>query len=254
VYVKKADVFVPMILKAVEKKRVKDKRILEAAKILREWDRYATIDQAGPCIFYDTMGYLTDLVLMDDFDKKDYKELVKDHAGMAVMMMIIRNDDEFFDDKNTKNRKENRNDILVRALEEAVWWLSGVLGDDMEKWRWGDLHTIKWYHPMGFLALKEMSIGPFPHPGGNSTVRAAASMGFGDRKYMCMGGPVLRHIIDFGDPDNALVVIDGGQSGQWLSPHYRDMTSLWYNSEYMIAEKRPEEVIANAESVLTLKP
>ncbi len=254
VYVKQADVFVPLIVKAVEKKGVTDKRLLKAARILGEWNREATIDSPGPCIFYDTMRHLTDQVLKDDFKKKDYNNLVKSHVGHTVQMWIIRGNDEFFDNKKTPNKEENVNDILVGALEEAVKWLTSVLGKDMEKWQWGQIHTIKWYHPMGFKPLKEMSIGPFPHPGGDSTVRNAGSMGFGTRRYMCMGGPVLRHIIDFGDPDKALVVIDGGQSGQWLSPHYRDGHSLWYNSEYMIAEKRPEKIIRKAESVLTLMP
>ena len=69
-----------------------------------------------------------------------------------------------------------------------------------------------------------------------------------------MIGPCLRHIIDMEDPDRALIIIDGSQSGQWLSPHYRDMHTLWYNSEYMVAEKRPEKVRAAAESELTLRP
>jgi len=254
VYVKKADVFVPMILDAVEAKVTPNDRVALAAKVLSEWDRYATIDSAGAAIFYDTMSHLTDNVVKDDFKKKDYNDLVKGHVGHTVEMMFINGDDEFMDDKRTRGKVEDADDMLVKSLADAVKWLSKTLGKDVENWRWGDLHTIKWYHPMGFGPLKEMSVGPFPHPGGDSTVRNAGSMGFGKRKYMCMGGPVMRHVIDMGDVDNAQLVIDGSQSGQWLSPHYRDLHSLWYNSEYMTAEKRPTKVIEEAESTLILTP
>jgi len=254
VYVKQADYFVPLILKAVEKSGVTDRRVLEAAGILKRWNREATIDQAGPAIYYDTMSHLTDNVLKDEFKKEDYNELVKGAAGHAVQQWVLAGESEFFDNKDTKNKVEDVNDVLAASLADAVKWITGVLGKDMQKWKWGDLHTIKWYHPMGFGPLKEMSIGPYPHPGGNDTVRNAGSMGFGDRKYMCMGGPVMRHVIDMGDPDNALLAIDGSQSGIWLSPHYRDMHTLWYNSDYMRAEKRPAIIEKEAESILVLKP
>jgi len=254
VYVKQAEVYVPLILKAVEEAGVTDPRVFEAAKILSEWNYEASIDSPGPAIFYDTMSHLTDRVLKDDFDKKDYDEFIRGHVSHTVQMWIIKGDSEFFDDKTTKNEVEDINDVLAGALEDAVKWLTKTLGKDMETWQWGHLHTIKWYHPMGFKPLKEMSIGPFPHPGGNNTVRNAGSIGLGKNRYMCLGGPVLRHVMDMGDPDHALVVIDGSQSGQWLSPHYRDQHTLWYNSQYMTAEMRPEKIIEAAESVLTLLP
>jgi penicillin G amidase len=255
VYVKQADVFVPMIVLAVENKNVTDMRTLKAAKILKEWNREATIDSAGAAIFYDTISNFTDNVLKDDFDKKDYAKLVKYPAGHAVSNWLINGNEEFMDNKKTRGKVEDKDDIFVESLEDAVKWLSKELGPDMEKWQWGQLHTLKWYHPMGFGPLKEMSIGPFPHPGGNNTVRNASSVGIpGGNKYMCMGGPVLRHVMDMGDPDNAQVVIDGSQSGQWLSPHYNDMHTLFYNSQYMTAEKRPAKIIEAAESVLTLTP
>jgi len=254
VYVKQADVFLPLIFQAVEKKKVKDKRILEAVKILKEWNRYATIDSPAPSIFYETIDHLVDRVLSDDFKGKIYKDWIEPNVYHTVRMWIIKGESEFFDDRRTPNKVEDRDDILVGALKDAIKWLTINWGKDMYKWQWGKLHTIKWYHPMGFGPLKDMSIGPFPHPGGEDTVRNAEPMGFGKKKYMCLGGPVMRHIIDFGEPNRALIVIDGSQSGQWLSPHYRDMHTLWYNSEYIFAEKRPEVIKKQAEALLILTP
>jgi len=254
VYVKQAEVFVPRILKAIEVKGVKDKEMLKAAKILREWNLEATIDSPAASIFYETMDHLKKVVLKDEFPSKFYDKYISGVSSSVVEMWLYRGQSEYFDNKKTRGEVEDADDVLVASLKDALKWLKKNFGNDMYGWQWGKLHTIKWYHPMGFLALKDMSIGPFPHPGGNNTVRNADPMGFGSRKYMTFGGPVMRHIMDMGDPDNALLVIDGSESGQWLSPHYRDMHTLWYNSEYMTAEMRPEKIAAQAESLLTLTP
>ena len=76
----------------------------------------------------------------------------------------------------------------------------------------------------------------------------------GKKPWKAMGGPVLRHIMDMSDPDNALMIIDGSQSGQWLSPHYDDMHPLYVNSEYVTATMDPEKVKAGAKYHLTLTP
>lgn len=254
VHVKQAEIFAPLILKAVEVKGVKDPRVLAAAKILREWNFEATVDSPAASIFYDAMKHLPDRVLEDDFPKKDYEKLIQGNASQAVQMWVVRGQSEYFDDRQTPNQVEDVNDALVGALGDAVKWLSGELGPDPNQWQWGKIHTLKWYHPMGFGPLKDMSIGPFPHPGGSNTVRNATPMGILGQPYRCFGGPVMRHIMDMGDPDHALLVIDGSQSGQWLSPHYRDQHTLFYNGQYLTAEMRPDKIAENSESLLVLAP
>jgi penicillin amidase len=99
-----------------------------------------------------------------------------------------------------------------------------------------------------------MSVGPFPHVGADQTVRNAATAGFGKVPYKALIGSCVRHIIDMGDPDRALMVIDGSQSGQWLSPHYADMHKLWVDGEYVTATKDPDEIKQNAKYHLVLSP
>ena len=254
IYCKEAEVFVPLILAAAENKKVTDPRMRQALNILRQWDLEATIESPAPSIFFETMRHLVPRVLRDDFKKKDYEDLVADNVSMTVQKWVLDGKSEYFDDRRTRGKVEDRDDALVGALADGLKWLDKNFGDDMYGWQWGKLHTIKWYHPMGFGPLKDLSIGPFPHPGASSTIRNAEPMGFGSRQYMTLGGPVMRHIIDMGDPDHALMVIDGSESGQWLSPHYRDMHTLWYNSDYLTAEMRPDKVAEGAEAVLILEP
>ena len=39
-----------------------------------------------------------------------------------------------------------------------------------------------------------------------------------------------------GRPDEAMLIIDGSQSGQWRSPHYRDLHEVWLRGEYITAD------------------
>ena len=60
--------------------------------------------------------------------------------------------------------------------------------------------------------------------------------------------------MDLGDPDGALLVIDGSQSGQYLSPHYSDLHQLFVRSEYLIGPMSPEAVRKSARYHQTLSP
>jgi penicillin amidase len=160
----------------------------------------------------------------------------------------------FFDDKRTKEVTEDMDDVIVKSLGDAMRWVEKQYGRDSANWQWGKVHWIKWYNPLGFGPLKSASVGPFPHIGADQTVRNASTAGFGKYPYKCLGGPVLRHLMDLGDPDHALMVIDGSQSGQWLSPHYSDMHMLWLNGEYVTALMTPALVTESAKYHVTLTP
>jgi penicillin amidase len=127
-------------------------------------------------------------------------------------------------------------------------------GPEPSDYRWGKIHYIKFYSLLGIGPGDVLSVGPFPHLGADQTVRMAKAAGFGKDPYKTLMGPCLRHIMDLGDPDHALLVIDGSESGQWLSPHYDDMHKLWLNSEYATAVMDADEVKASAESRLLLVP
>ena len=144
--------------------------------------------------------------------------------------------------------------MLVKSLSDAIDWLEQKLGKDMSKWEWGRVHTIKWAHPLGLGPFKDLSVGPYPHSGSEAVVRNAPFVGKGKNPFICRGGPVLRHIIDFSNPDAAQMVIDGSESGRWLDPHYQDMHRLWYEGKYITAIKDEKLVRTQAKSKLALLP
>ncbi len=255
VLVKRAEWEVPYILKAVEAKSPDDELVLKAAEELRNWDFMADHDATAPSIFFTFIKELRRNTLEDEMPARDYKAfLAGGRLDDAVTMWVEAGESPFFDDKRTGDVVEDANDIIVKSLHDAMKKVEKKYGKDPSSREWGKLHTIKWYHPLGWGPLSELSVGPYPHLGADQTVRNASTAGFGKNPWKTMGGPVLRHIMDMGDPDNALMIIDGSESGQWLSPHYRDMHEMYVNGEYVTATMDPERVKAEAAYHLTLEP
>lgn len=252
VKLKEAEWYVPRILAAVDNKKPSDPATLRAADALRDWDFEADLDSTATVIFFVFKSKLKKNVLEDEVDKDVYESFLG-RSGFAVTMWMDRGESEYFDDKRT-DETEDMDDMLVKSLGDAMREVEKEYGKDPDGREWGELHTIRWFHPLGFGPLEDMSVGPFPHLGASGTVRNAGHAGFGKKPWKALGGPVLRHIMDMGDPDNAQIVIDGSQSGQWLSPHYDDMHPLYVNSEYIKAAMSPELVREEARYHLVLKP
>ncbi|MBI2367516.1 MAG: penicillin acylase family protein [Deltaproteobacteria bacterium] len=127
----------------------------------------------------------------------------------------------------------SRSDLVARSLREAVDELSTALGDEMERWQWGRIHTLSLNHPLGrFSPLRPtVSVGPFPSSGDGTTV----NLGFyrHSAPYHHTVGPSLRVIVDLGDWERSGFILSSGQSGHPYSRHYADQTPLWRNHDYI---------------------
>jgi penicillin amidase len=62
----------------------------------------------------------------------------------------------------------------------------------------------------------------------------------------------MRYIFDFANPDEFYLVLTTGQSGNVMSPHYRDMSNMWLNGGY-IKIRTDETSIRKNKNVLTIK-
>jgi penicillin amidase len=256
IYSKEGEWWAPKIVAAVEKKGGKDARLKQAAEILKQWDFETDVESLGATIFYETMRHAPQIAFSDEMDQETYQAWFKGEAVNLAFQLYGRSDpdSDFFDDKRTKNVRENLDDVLVAALKEGLKFLESSQGKDMSQWQWGKVHTIKWYHPLGFGPMKDLSYGPFPHPGANGTVRNAGGTGTGKHPFRVFGGPVLRHLMDLGDPDHALLVIDGSESGRYKDPHYTDLHDYWYRGDYVEGTMDPEQVQKECKEVLILAP
>ena len=141
------------------------------------------------------------------------------------------------------------------ALASAIRRLRESHGDDPVRWQWGRLRTLTLRHPVGNqqLLADTFNIGPVPM-GGDATTPMQAATGplhpFDNPGYLAN----TRAVMDLADPERSRFVLAGGQSGNPLSPHYRDLFALWQRGDGVPIAWSEDAVAAATHSTLVLEP
>lgn len=137
-----------------------------------------------------------------------------------------------------------RNRMLVTAMEQAVAELRQKMGDDMSKWRWGDIHTADFIHPLLSDKTRALFFVPPVARGGDSyTVMATTSASEAGTQQL--SGASFKFVFDVQDWDRSTGLSAPGNSAQPLSPHYADLAPLWGKGEHFplaFSRKKVEEV------------
>jgi penicillin amidase len=153
-----------------------------------------------------------------------------------------------------RNPGAERDRILATALEQAVADLRKRRGDDMSAWKWGDIHTADFVHPLaGAGAAKDLfHVDPVRRGGDGFTVMAASSPTEAGARQT--SGASFMFVFDVKDWDNSTGLSVPGNSAQPGSPHYKDLTSYWGEGKYFplaFSRKKVDEVAKNR---LVLQP
>jgi penicillin G amidase len=115
--------------------------------------------------------------------------------------------------------------LVQASFRSAVTRLRTRLGGDPARWTWGRLH---WVGIAPLLLAPDLGVSPQPAAGDPWTVNAAPARGFGAT------GPSLRMIVGWagGGRATAEVSFPGGQSGNPVSPWYRNLAAGWRQGHY----------------------
>jgi len=155
----------------------------------------------------------------------------------------------WFDDINTKDIIESRNDIATKSMKDAI----EIVGNK----KWGEFQSVTMAHPLAQVpilsSLLNLERGPFSRGGTAGTLNASFNF-LTEDGFKTIVGPSWRFIIDFDDVDAATVVIPSGQSGHPLSTHFFDFYPLWVKGERWNVPFSENIVQKNAVSKVTLKP
>jgi penicillin amidase len=170
--------------------------------------------------------------LLEDIDQTD--------PAFRVWTKGPNGDSAMWDDPATLEVVETRTEVLLGALSRAVDLLEQKFrATDMSTWLWGKVHQVQFQHSIGF----PYNLGPFPAPGGFSTVNLAYPGWGGDAGNFTFSlGPSQRLVVLL-DPAGvkAVNVLPGGQNGNpgglmkynQINPaiHYGDLVPKWLNGE-----------------------
>jgi penicillin amidase len=176
----------------------------------------------------------------------------------AVVTNLLRDPaGPWWDDKETEDVIESRDDILRQAMRDARDELTKRQALDADDWTWGHLHRLDLHHS----TLGESGVAPIERlfnrdghevGGGPSIVDATkwdATLG-----YDVTAAPSMRMVVSLADFDRSRYVNLTGVSGHPGSSHYDDQTELYVNGEYLPWAFSRDAVVEAGDDTLVLSP
>lgn len=226
----------------------------QAGGILQSWDLMDEADQPAPLIYQSILRHYARHVVADELGEELSGKYLNDYYYWheRIAQITLQPGSEWLDDKNTE-AVESREDLFARAAQDMLEELVPEHGVDMSQWRWGDEHTITFFHPLipGDFAAQWIGGGSHGISGSGETLNRAAYQY--NSPYRTTFFDSMRLVMDLSDPDKIEVHIPGGVSERlfnkqmtsdldnWLSgtPNY------WWFSDRAIADNAVSEMMLN---------
>ena len=230
-----------------------DDKVQAALERLRGWDRQAQRDSVPAALFEIFYMQLAQATLADEVGEDN----VSSFGGRVLFHQLAANADAVWWDDTATDVQETQADILLGALTETVAWFEENVGDDMNEWTWGNIHTATFVsNPLGESGIGPIESivnrGPFPADGSGSIVNANSWRW--SNPAVVAGHPSMRMLVDMSDFDASEWIIPTGQSGHPYHPNYDDQIEPWLNGEYLPMVWSEEMVQETAVNHLILQP
>ncbi len=254
VYSVSASEITPKLVQVL-KNRLTSPEAQKAKVILSKWDFMMERDSAGACLFEVTYRKLMENIFKDELGEALFEEYIKaaSFPPRALRVLFRKGSSPWFDDVTTA-AKETMEDILAVSLEQMLSELKELLGNDLDEWGWGRIHSLTFAHVLGERKPLDriFNLGPFPLGGSHLTVNMRQYLY--EKPYHTVHGVSQRMIVDLSATEESLRVIPTGESGHLGSPHHKDQVALYLEGRYHPAWTDWGEVEKHSEAVLILKP
>ena len=218
---------------AIEKRRATNPAITDATRLLKEWDGQMVEGKPAPLIVTFLFQHLRKVIAERASPGKatsyDF------NIAPAVIEQLMR--------ERSKDWFPDWDQVILRALVDAVEEGQRIQGQNVNKWDYGRYTEMAVTHP---VLSRIPWIGSYfntsvvPMRGSSTTVKQTS------RRL----SPSMRFIADLSNWDASLNNITIGQSGQFLSNHYKDQ---WF--DYLAGRSYPMQFQnVKAGEVLVLSP
>ena len=237
---------------------VKEARAREAVALLSVWNHEMRRDSPEPLIYATWLRHLALILIADELGgpkAREFQTLVQ-RPGVGFVASALTKRKAWCDDIRTAEI-ETCEVQLIKSLRLALDELTAALGAEMGDWRWGMLHRATFAHPVltyvpvvaGFADLSIES------DGGDYTVNRGMTAGQGHAiPQIHSDGAGYRAIYDLADLANSRFMIATGQSGNFLSRHYKDFLTRWRDGESVKISGSRDALLEAGASHLRLTP
>jgi penicillin amidase len=244
---------VPLLLSLIP--TLQDPVERNAYAILQDWDGHSGIDNAGAAIYNEWRSQILRKTLLGEMGPDRFRVFCSIGDSEHFFKRLIRNPgSQWWDNVQTKDHVETREETVTQAFKEAVAVLRRRLGGDANSWTWGKIHTIEFVHvlgrekPLNFF----FNAGPYPAGGSYNQIDAMASAR-GQETFEVTAGPSTRRIIDFSHIEKSWGISPLGNSGNLMSRHEKDQVGLFLSGQYRPELMDEGEIQRTAEARLVLR-
>ena len=216
-----------------------DARVKQAADIMRAWDGQVTKDSSAAEIVLEGRRALWELLLRPRLGAS-WKDYEWDESSFAQEAIVTHAWPRWLPPGYA-----NWNELLTAAVEKGLTDHQAPL--DLSGWHYGELNPVEIEHPVfGRMPFLKDWTGSGVHPqsGDGTTVKQVG------RTF----GPSERLTVNFADLDRSTLNIVMGESGNPLSPYYRDQWTYWYEGKTFPLAFSDSAVRAATAHTLTLTP
>jgi penicillin G amidase len=221
----RADLFVPAFLDAAQRVLARATmdtqaaQLSEAAGLLGQWDRRYTKDNRRAVLFEGAMqelvGRTWDELAMPGSSRRAIT------PSTAILAELLADSASAWWDARATTAVEHRDDILTASLVAALDNVRRKYGDpNGDGWRWDRIRHANVNHLLRLPALSALEI---PVQGGPGTLAPSAGSGTHSASW--------RMVVELGPALRAWTTYPGGQSGNPVSPRYRDRIERWARGE-----------------------
>ncbi len=233
-----------------------DEQTREMGEILSNWKFVDEPHLIAPTIFQATYINFARAVFEDELGSELTTTLLRNWYFWQerLQQMILSRSSLWFDDRSTAERVETVDDLFRRAALKTRTQLEARVGNDMESWIWGKLHTLELVSPLRRTGLGKGLLGSGTMAFGGSGETLFRGMYELSAPFSVIHCASLRMVADLADPDKVAAVLPGGVTGRLFSSHQKDQIDdfmdgrkvYWWFSDKAIGE--------HTEHTLALKP
>jgi penicillin amidase len=145
----------------------------------------------------------------------------------VIILKLFKNPDSLW------WKDSSPDETLLLALKNTDEYLRKNIGNDSKLWKWGTLHKIVSKHALGVKEPLGEIFDVGNHPiGGDTDTLCQVSFIPGKHYGGSMVAASYRQLIDMGNLSNSICSAPVGQSGNLMSPHYKDQFDMWMKGEY----------------------
>jgi penicillin amidase len=212
----------------------------EAANLMRNWDGRLSTDSAAASLLTKTRGELWMMLLEPKLGKPLAGVYTWAEKNFAQEEIVMHGGPDWLPAKY-----KNWDNFLAAAVRKAM--RRGPLFGDVDTWTYGSWHVVDLEHPLASI-LPDLThfagTGALPLSGDNTTVKQVG------RAF----GPSQRFTMDWSNVDGSTEDIVLGESGNPLSPYFRDQWKDYYEGKTFALPFTPAAVRRQTRHTLRLLP